>query len=145
MNTQTDVPQVSLDVDEDSLTIVLDRKRDVLLFPWQAAYQLGAAMEKAAMEREPIIGIADPMQVEREQAQVRLNHDNKGHVVMVLDWTDRVKLSFTAAKVVARAIKLMAQDEDLLTRKVRMLYPKGFRNGAHLPQWSFDRKTWGPK
>lgn len=114
---------VQIEVDDDAVVLVLPRVLDDLMAPWQEAYQLGAMMELAANDVPNRPVVFDPITIQRETEQVRLNR-HKRMVVLIFDHVDRVRLSPEACRIVARAIKKTAQDVDLAQRDIHMVYGK---------------------
>lgn len=131
--------QVRIEVEDGpppSLLLVLDRRTDCFLTPWQDAFALAQTMELAAGDIRDYSQVHDHAAVVREQAQVRLGH--KGPLVaIVFEWTDRVRFGWESALLVAAAIRKVAQDAHLEEEKaVHLVYNRR----GHIKRL-FNRKT----
>lgn len=110
---------------EDSpkcVVLVLDRKCDWCIVPWEDAFTLAEAIERVIQDVKGEFLPSDQFTMEREQAQVKFNFD-RGLVAILVEWTDRVKFtSLEALLLVARALRRTAQDAQLAARGVRLKY-----------------------
>lgn len=116
------------------ILLVLDKKCEWAVVPWEDAFNLAKVMEQVIDEvgpTWPMCGI-DIMMPYREQAQIKLNW-SKGLVAIFVDSTDRV--AFTTIEgffLVMRGIQLAAQDAHLALRGTRLKYNKqGFLKEIH--------------
>lgn len=134
---------VRIEVEDDHLMVVFPRKLNDCMVSWQDAWRLGDILERAAADIPSKGLVVNGAAVNIETQQIRLNTHKKKYVVLLVDWTDRVRLSYEAARIVGRAIKLKAQDLDLLSRGVRMDYGVKGRRGLGTPTWQYQRKTFG--
>lgn len=123
MNERLDV---RVEVEEDAVLLVFPRKMDTFITPWQDAWRLGETLELAAGDVPNKIGDLDPLQVIRDQGQVEIGVDTKErNVCLFFAWNDRLRFSSMAAKLVAQAIRMKAQDLDYLRNKgVRLVSNK---------------------
>lgn len=114
-----------IEVEQDAVLLVFDRKCSSALVPWEDAYDLAVLMEKVVEDVRNDFkptGIATTM---REQRQVELNH-GKGLVAIFVEWADRVRYtSLDAFYLTAQAIKKTAQDAQYAQRGVHFLYQSG--------------------
>jgi hypothetical protein len=124
--------------EQDHVVLVLPRRCDTWITSWQDADQLGLVLERAAMETPVRPLVDDPVRLNQESSQIRLN-THKGNVALIFDWTDRIKLSPGAAILVARAIRVMAQDCRLAERGTHMDYKAKGRKGRPTPWWDGSR------
>lgn len=134
---------VHIVVEEDGVVLVLPRHMDHFPTPWEHAWQLGAILEQASRDvpNKPLV--IDGAAVSAETAQIKLAKWKDKYVILVFKWTDRLKFSAEAAKLVGRAIRAYAQDLDLWKNKrVRMTYD----GWHHVPLCFPGPKTvFGPK
>ncbi len=135
---------IRIEVEEDHLVLVLPRFMDDWMTPWQEAWQLGDVIEQAAADI-PQKCLLDQGRIQLDQAQIRISTHQDRFVVLLFQHVDRVKLCYEAARLVARAIRMKAQDLDLLTRGVRMQYNAPGRIGRPTPFWAHIRKVFGRK
>lgn len=133
--------QVRVEGFDDHLVIVFPRKMDSYITPWQDAMQFALTLELAARETPVQNCIINPVELAAETGQIKLNKHNDKYVVLNFAWTDRIKLTPQAARYVADAIKIVADDLRLLTRGVRMRYDIEGRKGRPTPEWSHERKS----
>lgn len=117
---------VRVEVEERAVVLIFPRSMDTFVTPWQDAWRLGETLELAADEVPNKIGDLDPLQVVRDQGQVEIGNDTKErNVCLFFAWTDRLRFSSMAAKLVGGAIKMKAQDLDYLnTKGVRLVSNK---------------------
>jgi hypothetical protein len=127
-----------IEVEEDAVVLVLPRKLDTYITVWQDAQRLGEVLEQAANDVPNRSSLLDPVLMQRESEQVKLNTHQK-HVCMIFDWTDRIRLCPGAAVLVARAIRAMAQDCEMAERKVHISYKAKGRKGRPTPVWDGGR------
>jgi hypothetical protein len=132
---------VRIEVFDDHVMLILPRKMDDLQTPWQEAWVLGEVIEQAANDipNKPLV--LDPVHAELESNKLKINtSSDKKNVVLFFDHTDRIKLSYEAARTVARAIRLVAQDLDYWnTKHVHISYKaKGYKNRP-MPFWDPNR------
>jgi hypothetical protein len=114
---------VRVEVEDDAVVLVLPRKMDTFITPWQDARRLGEVLERAAKDVPRKVSILDPQSLQRETEQVRLG-SYKTNVTLIFNWADRIRLSPHAAIAVAQAIKIKSQDVELEGRGVRMRYTR---------------------
>jgi hypothetical protein len=126
--------EFKVEVEEDGIVLVLPMRMDTYTTTWQSARQLAEVMLMAAKDVPQRSRLIDPTEVNRETERVKLNSYKDTHVVLVFDWTDRIKLSPTAAVLVAQAMKIKSQDLELLQRGVRMTYPGGLATPINPPR-----------
>jgi hypothetical protein len=120
----TEKLDVRVEVDGAHIVLVFPRKMDDIQIHWSEAYEIGRVLEMAANDVAYFHAIIDIQAVIKEQAQVRMT-THKDHVVVLVDYTDRLSFSPESAVLVARAIKKAALDAQLLdTRGVRLVYDK---------------------
>lgn len=120
--------QIRVEEAPSRIVLVLDRKCDYAIVPWQDAFQLAETMERIVQELKCDSGIMFPEcsqeLIEREQAQIRLAH-HKGLVAILVEWTDRLRFSsLTAFLLTARALRKTAQDSYLEDRGIRIRYDR---------------------
>jgi hypothetical protein len=124
---------IKIEVFEDHLMLILPRIMDDFITPWENAWKLGAILEQVAESIKVKDSIIDSAKVERESGQIALNtHQNK-YVCLLFRHTDRIKLSYHSAIMVARAIKMKAQDLDYLKNKRIKLKSSPFFRQRQLP------------
>jgi hypothetical protein len=131
---------VDIEVQEDHLLIVFSRKMDDFIMPWQDAMRLGQAIEMAAQHipKKPLIVL--PTGFEFEEQKIKLAKFQGKFVVLVFDHTDRLKLSYEAARVLGRSMREQAQDMMLKQEKgVHILYNVKHREGRPTPAWDANR------
>ena len=112
-----------VEVEEDAVVLVLPRLLDDCPVPWQDAYQLGETLELAAADVPVKPAVINPLAVQLESEQVRLNR-HKNLVVLLFGHVDRVRLSPEAARIVGRAIKRVAQDVEYALRDIHFVYDR---------------------
>jgi len=132
---------VRVEVESDCVVVVLSTKTDNLLMVWEDAWVFGETLEKAAEDipNKPLI--ANPIQEELSADKIKLGTDARNKLVcLFFDHTDRLKFTYEAARVVARCIRLKAQDLDYLnTKKVAIRYNVKGREGRPTPDWDPNR------
>lgn len=136
---------VKIEVQEDHILLVFPRPVDDVMVRWQDAWQLGSVIEQAANDIEKQYKVVNPIAEEIELAQLRINTHQDKYVVMIFNHTDRIRLSYEAARIVGRNIRMRAQDLDLLTRGVVMDYNAPGRKNRPTPFWEYTRKVFGPR
>lgn len=115
---------VRVEVYDSHVLLVFPKRIDDHMTPWQEAYILGEVMEMAASD---IInpGIINPLEVEIQKDQIKLQTYKDKYVVMLFEHTDRIQLCKEACILVAREIKKKAQDLEYLNKKkIRFVYRK---------------------
>ena len=121
----TEKMDVRIEVVEDGVFVLFPRKMDSFMFPYQEAYQLGSTLETAAGDVSTPL-VIDPGAIQAETEQLRINTYKDQYVIILFQWTDRIKLGKEAAIIVARALRAKAQELDLLkNKKVRLVTGKG--------------------
>ena len=135
--------EVRIEVEQDSVVIVFPRQMDHVVLPWKHAQEWGDTLERAAADCPLQLFNADGELVWNETSQFRLAKYLERNVVLFFPWGDRVRLSADSARIVARAIKMYAQDCEYAQHKgVRFVY----KNGHASPMWLTPKKTvFGPK
>lgn len=122
-----------IEVEDTSLLIVLPERMDNWAIPWQEAMVVGQILEQASEDIPQKPTVIDPVQAEIEQLKLKLNKYQGKYVVLLFDWTDRIRLSYEAARTLGRAIKLYAQDLDYAQRGIHMDYNAPGRKGRPTP------------
>jgi hypothetical protein len=135
--------QVQIEVQDDCLLLVLPSLCDEVVVAWQEAWVLGETIERAAEDIPNKGFVLQPAQAEFDAAQMRLNTYKDKYVVLIFDHTDRIKLSYEAARICARSIRMKAQDLDFLSRGTRIVYNAPGRKGRPTPFWEETRKVFG--
>lgn len=131
---------VRIEVEKDSVLIIFPRKMDNFPTPWQQAYVFGQTLELAAEDIPQKPPVLDAVAAEIQAQKLALHaSDDKKLVIFVFEHSDRIRLSYEAARVVARNIKQMAQDLDLESRGVHMSYKEPGRIGRPTPCWDGNR------
>lgn len=130
--------KVRVEVFDDHLMVVLPYAMDDLVISWQEAAVLGETMEQAAEDipNKPVF--FEPVATLLDSYKLRAGKYKDKYVRLVFDHTDRIKLGYEVARIVGRTIRQHAQDLDLLTRGVRMLYSP---NGQVMPSWTYKRRV----
>ena len=122
--------QVSVEAENDrSILLVLDRFTDCILIPWQDAYALAGAIDKAVRDAMDEGDIIDPARLIREQEQVRLNAYH-GQVAVIFDHADRVRFTWRSAMMVRDALRIKAQEVQYAFQqleKCRIGLPRGVK------------------
>src|SRR5262245_35557538 len=108
----TEKIDVRIEVFDDHVLMVLPRRMDDIMIPWQDAWTLGETLEMAANDVPTRPRIVNPAEIQLESEQIALNTHRNRYVVLLVRHTDRIKLSPGAAVIVARAIRMKAQDLD---------------------------------
>lgn len=144
-----DKEEIRIEVEEDHLLLVFPSKRDNFGMLYQHAWHVGEIMEQAAQDIPKKPEIVNPVHAEFESQKLKLNRhseNGKEYVWLFFDHTDRIKLGYEAARIVARSIRQMAQDIDFKHNKlVHMSYNEPGRKGRPTPVWDPNRlpKTFG--
>jgi hypothetical protein len=91
------------------ILIALDRKTDHIVIPWQDAYAFAETLEQAVDDVRDEGAVIDPVAILKDQAQIRVG-DYKGKVTLVFERNDRFLYHWRAAELLAKAIRIKAQD-----------------------------------
>lgn len=119
--------QVKIEVRERGIVLILPKKMDDLIVHWQQAYMLGDVMEKAVQDNKSPLTLPDPQdQIEKDQNQIKILAWKEEQVVLVFNHTDHVGFCFDAAILVARAIRLIAQNQQYKKQK-KIILPNPLR------------------
>src|SRR5262245_55077663 len=108
---------VTVEIEGDQVLIVLDRKTDCILMPWQDAEHLARAIRGAIAILRDDYDLLDPAALEAEQRQIKLN-TCQGKLALIFDHTDRVRYSWRTAGVLEAAIRIKAQELQYEAKEV---------------------------
>lgn len=110
-----------------SILLVLDRKCDWAIIPWQDAFRLSEVMDQVLDDVRREFRPTSWEVTLSEQSQIQLNH-HKGLVALMVEWTDRIRFtSLDAFAMVKDAIRKTSQDAHLESRGLYFQYDmKGF-------------------
>lgn len=111
---------IRIEVEDTSVLLVFPRRMSDCVIPWEQAMALGQVLEQAAGDVPQGVVPIEPLRWERESGQVKLASDERRkHVCIFFEHTDRLRFCPSAAVLVARAIRQVAQD-CLLWRQKRV-------------------------
>ncbi len=114
---------VRIIVEGKEITVVLPRRMNSFATPWQDAWRFGEILEEAAKSIEPDVLVN--MEAVQESNQFKIS-SFKTNVVLMFDWTDRIKLTRESALIVARAVRQKAQDVNFeFKKKLKFQYKNG--------------------
>jgi hypothetical protein len=133
---------VKVEVLEDHLLIVFPRPLHDFAMPWQDAAAFGLKLEEIA-ETIAVKNKAMPVRAEFEAQQFRCDTRQDKYVVLYLNWSDRIRLSYEATLVCARTLRARAQDLALLERQTRISYQEPGRAGRPTPLSLWRRRIFG--
>jgi hypothetical protein len=116
--------QFQIEVESDAVLLVLDRKCDWCLMPWQDAFRLAQVMEQVIEDVRKDFTPTSFLITQQEQSQIRFAH-HKGLVALLVTWTDRVRFtSLDAFYLVQKALMKTAQDAQLSCQGIHFEYDR---------------------
>lgn len=109
-----------IEVEDNKILLVFDRRCNVACIPWQDAENLVTVMEQVINDFS--FRSNDRQTIVRESSQVKINH-HAGLVYLFTEWTDRLEFTSTDSFfLVTRALKHVVDDARLANRGIIFQY-----------------------